>query len=140
MAASIRGHQAQMKVFLDGRDTAIVNIVNFEVNMDSTFSRSNYVGAAVPEGDQSIDGWSGTMEAEVKGPEIDDLIDAITNQNQSGIGVSDITIVDTELYADGRLRSYVYFDLQIRMSKRQAGLTEKVTKRLEFQASGRIPL
>jgi hypothetical protein len=77
------------------------------------------------------------MDAEVKDDAIDQFIDALVNQNLAGIGVEDITVLSEEYYPDGRVASYVYFDCQFRMSKSIAGLTEKQTKRLDFQASGR---
>jgi hypothetical protein len=138
--ASIRGHQTQVKMLKSGQPTGIVNLTRFDVNQDGSFMRSHYVGAALPEGDQSQEGWSGTMECEVKGPEVDNLIDVSVTQNLSGVGVDEISIVDTENYPDGRSRTYVYFDVQVKMSKSQPGGTEKVTKRLDWQASGRIPL
>lgn len=140
MNPSIRGHQGQFKVFENGDLRNIVNLTNVEVNQDSTFSRSNYVGQPTPEGDQSIEGWSGSIEAEVKDASIDDFIDALVTNNLNGIGVSDYTFITTENYSDGSTRSYVYFDVQWKMSRRQAGQTEKITKRLEFQASGRQAL
>ena len=138
--ASIRGHLGTIKVFRQGKDATIINVTNFEANQDSTFIRSHYAGAQLPIGDQSIEGFSGSIDVEVTGPEVDDIVDAIVVQNLNGIGVEDITMVLTENYPDGRTRSYVYFDMQLRMSKRNPGQTEKVTKRLEFQASGRLPL
>jgi len=140
MSASIRGHQGQFKIFQDGALQNIVNLTNVEVNQDSTFSRSMYVGQQVPEGDQSIEGWSGSVEAEVKDASIDEFIDALVTNNLNGIGVSDYTFITTENYPDGTSKSYVYFDVQFKMSRRNPGLNEKITKRLEFQASGRIAL
>ena len=138
--ASIRGHLGSLKIFKAGKDAEIINITNFEANQDSTFQRSFYVGQQLPIGDQTIEGWSGSIDTEVTGTELDDIIDAISTQNLNGIGVEAITLILTENYPDGRSRSYVYFDLQLKMSKRNPGQTEKVTKRLEFQASGRLPL
>lgn len=140
MSASIRGHQGQIKVFQDGDLKNIVNLTNVNINQDSQFSRSEYVGAALPEGDQSIQGWSGSLDAEVKDDEIDQFIDALVAANLAGIGVSDYTMVSTENYADGRTASYVYFDCQFKMSKTQGGLSAKMTKKLDFQCSGRIRL
>lgn len=137
---TLRGHQGTLKLFRQGQDANIVNITNAEANQDSTFIRSFFVGAQLPVGDQSIEGFSGSIDVEVTGPEVDDVIDAISTQNLNGIGVEQITMVLTEFYADGTNRSYVYFDMQLRMSKRNPGQTEKLTKRLEFQASGRVPL
>ena len=117
-----------------------VNITKAEANQDSTFSRAFYVGKNVGEGDQTIEGWSGNMDLEVKGPEVDDFIDAVVANNLAGIGVEEITVIMEEQYPDGTLRAYVYFDMQFKMSKSQPGMTEKVTKRLEWQASGRLPL
>lgn len=99
-----------------------------------------YVGQAVPEGDQAMEGWSGSIDLEVKDAEVDTFIDALTNNNLNGIGVSDYSFLTTENYGDGTTQSYVYFDVQWKMGRRQSGLNEKVTKRLEFQASGRQPL
>ena len=140
MSASIRGHNTSIKFLKNGQQVGFANVTKFDVNQDSSFMRSNYVGQALPEGDQSQDGWSGSMDTEVKDAAIDDLIDALVTQNLSGIGVDEVNIVDTERYADGTQRSYVYIDVQAKMSKSQAGSNAKVTKRLDFQASGRIKL
>jgi len=138
MTASIRGHKGQIKIFQDGSESGIVDLTRVDINQDSTFSRSMYVGRSVPEGDQTVEGWSGTMEAEVKDASIDSFIDALVNANLNGIGVSDYTVISTEEYPDGTQRSYVYFDCQFKMSKSQGGLNEKMTKRLDFQCSGRL--
>lgn len=140
MAASIRGHQGQIKFYQDGAQVGIVNLTNVDINQDSTFMRSNYVGQPEPEGDQAIEGWSGSIDAEVKDAAIDKFIDALVTNNLNGIGVSDYAVVSTENYADGTSQSYVYYDMQFKMGKKQGGLQEKITKRLEFQASGRKPL
>jgi hypothetical protein len=140
MSASIRGHQGQFKVFENGELKKIVNIKKVSINQDSSFSRSNYVGQAIPEGDQSIEGWSGNLDMEVKDAEVDLFMDGLINNNLQGIGVSDYTFITTENYPDGRTQSYVYFDCQFKMSRENGGLNEKITKKLDFQASGRIPL
>ena len=102
--------------------------------------RSYYVGQHEPESDQAIEGWSGNVEAEVKGADIDLFIDALVTNNLNGIGVASYTFVTTELYADGTSQSYVYYDAVFKMSKEQGGLQDKMTKRLDFQASGRLAL
>lgn len=140
MSASIRGHQGQFKVFQDGALQNIVNLTNVDVNQDSSFMRSMYVGQPEPEGDQAIEGFSGSVEAEVKDASVDLFIDALVTNNLNGIGVSDYSFVTSELYADGTTQSYVYYDVQFKMSRKQGGLQEKITKRLEFQASGRRPI
>ena len=138
--ASIRGHKGQIKFFKDGQNVNLISIRGVDVNQDSSFSRAMYVGQSITEGDQSFEGWSGSVEAEVKGPEIDDLIDGLVTDNLNGIGISDYSFISTEEYTDGSRRSYVYFDVQFKMSKRQAGLSEKITKRLDFQAAARQKL
>ena len=138
MSASIKGHQSQLRITLNDGDSKIIDITGFDVSQDSNFSRSFYVGRQIGEGDQTIEGWSGSFSCEVKDASIDDLIDDIITNNLNGIGVSEIAILDTELYADGTSRSYVYFDNQFKMSKSVKGLNEKMTKGLDFQASGRI--
>lgn len=140
MVASIRGHQTVVKAFKNGTNVGLVTVTRFDVNQDSSFMRSNYVGQAIPEGDQDNQGWSGTMDLEVKGSEVDAMIDALVSQNLAGIGAEEVTIVDVENYGDGQTQSYVYFDCQFKMSKSQSGSQEKVTKKLDWQASGRLPL
>lgn len=140
MSASIRGHQGQFKLFQDGSLTNIVDITKVSISQDSSFSRTFYVGKAVPEGDQSIEGWSGSLDLEVKDASVDDFIDALVTNNLNGIGVSDYTMISTENYADGSTKSYVYYDCQFKMSKDQGGLNEKITKKIDFQASGRQAL
>lgn len=138
--ASIRGHQGQLKFFVDGALAAIANLTKVSIQQKSSFMQSNYVGQPEPEGDQTIEGWEGSMDAEVKDSSIDDMIDALVTNNLNGIGVSDYTLVSTENYADGTSKSWVYYDCQFKMSKEQGGLQEKITKKLDFQCSGRKAL
>ena len=140
MAASLRGHQGQIKFFEDGSQVSFTAIKKVTINQDSTFMRSYYTGAPEPEGDQAMEGWSGNAEAEVKDASMDLFIDALVTNNLNGIGVSDYTFTSTELYADGTTQSYVYYDVQFKLSKEQGGLQDKMTKRLDFQASGRKAL
>ena len=137
---TIRGHRAYVRFYLNGEERRIDTVTRFSVSEDSSFSRQYFVGSAIPQGDQSIDGWSGSFDAQVSNDVVDAMIDAILQPNQAGIAIPDITIVATEQYTDGTTSSYVYYDLQFRMSKDQGGLQEKVTKRLDFQASGRVRL
>jgi len=137
---TIRGHQGQFKVFENNNLASIIDITAVEVAQDSTFQRSFFVGRPLSESDQTIEGWSGSVELEVRDAVVDEFIDALVTNNLNGIGVSDYTFLTTENYPDGTRKSYVYFDVVWKMSKRQSGLTEKITKRMEFQASGRQPL
>ena len=118
---SIRGHRGQFKIFENGQLTNIVDITNVDVNQDSTFKRTMYVGRPLPEGDQAIEGWSGNCALEVKDASVDAFIDALVTANLNGIGVSDYTFMTTEEYLDGTTQSYVYFDCQFKMSRSQAG-------------------
>ncbi len=140
MSASIRGHQGQFKIFVDGALSDIIDIVKVAVNQDSSFSRTHYVGRPVPEGDQSIEGWSGSVDLEVKDASVDNFIDALVNNNLNGIGVSDYTYISTESYPDGTSQSYVYVDVQWKMSKSHGGSNEKMTKKMDFQAAHRLKL
>jgi hypothetical protein len=140
MSASIRGHQGSFKLFENGELSKIVHITKVSLSQDSTFQRTMYVGNPIPEGDQTIEGWSGSIDLEVKDSGVDQFIDALITNNLNGIGVSDYTFITTENYPDGRTQSYVYFDCQWKMSREQGGLNEKITKKLDFQASGRLPL
>ena len=135
---SIRGHQGTFKWFENGQEVVCDTVTNVSINQDSDFSRSEYVGNPIPEGDQSVKGWSGSIDMEVKSDIVDTFIDGLVNNNLNGIGVSDYTFISTENYADGRSASYVYFDCQFKMSKTQPGLSDKMTKKLDMQASGRI--
>ncbi len=137
---SIRGHQGKIKLFKSGQPTGIINIVSADINQDSSFSRSFYVGNQLPEGDQTVEGWSGSMDLEVKDSSVDDMIDAIIGSNLAGVGADEMTVLMQENYSDGQSSSYVYYDCQMKMSKRIGGLNEKQTKRIDFQSSGRIKL
>jgi hypothetical protein len=137
---SIRGHKGSFKIFENGQLSNIVDITSVSVSMDSSFSRTYYVGRPVGEGDQAIEGWSGSIELEVKDDSVDAFIDALITNNLNGIGVSDYTFLTSEEYGNGQIASYAYFDVQWKMSKSQSGLSEKMTKTLEFQASGRVKI
>jgi hypothetical protein len=140
MATSIRGHQGQFRIYQDGALVNIVNLTSVDVNQESSFMKTNYVGQAIPEGDQAMEGWTGTVEAQVKDAEIDKFVDALITNNLNGIGVSDYSFLVTENYGDGTTASWVYYDVQWKMGRKQSGLNEKMTKRLEFQAMGRKQL
>lgn len=138
--ASIRGQMGSLRMLKAGQIVNIVNITKFSVNLDSTFMRSQFVGRAIPEGDQSIDGYSGSIDTEVKDSAEEDFIDAIITQNLAGVGVEDCALVLTETYPDGSEVSYMYNDCQFKYAREQGGASEKITKRLEFQASSRTKL
>lgn len=135
---TIRGHKGQFKIFENGELKNIVDITSVEINQDSTFQRSFFVGRPVPEGDQTQEGWSGSIDMEVRNAIVEDFVDALVTNNLNGIGVSDYAFTSTEEYSDGTRRTYVYSDVQWKYSKSASGLTEKMTKSLEFQASFRI--
>jgi hypothetical protein len=140
MSASIRGHQGLFKIFQDGALSKIIDVTKVSVALDSSFSRTFYVGRPVGEGDQSIEGWSGSCDLEVKDASVDEFVDALITNNLNGIGVSDYSFTVTENYPDGTSKSFVYYDVQFKMSRDQGGLNEKITKKLDFQAAGRIAL
>lgn len=140
MSASIRGHQGRFEVYENGNRQPFLEITKVSANMDSNFSRSEYVGNPVPEGDQSMQGWSGQFEMEVKNDAVDTFIDALINNNLNGIGVSSYFFITTEEYADGKNSSYVYTDVQFKLSRDQSGLSEKIIKRIDFQSGPRSKL
>lgn len=137
---SMRGHQGLIKVFKAGQTANIVHITSSDFNQDASFSRSFYVGQQFGEGDTAYEGWSGSMDLEVKDPSVDELIDAMVTNNLNGIGVEEITVMTTENYPDGRSASYMYFGGQFKMSSKKGGLNEKMTKRLDCQFDGRIKI
>ena len=75
--ASIRGHQGTFKVYQDGGEVKLLAVKTVDVNQDSGFITSNYVGDPQVENDQSIDGFSGTAEMEVKDSVVEDFIDGL---------------------------------------------------------------
>src|ERR1035437_9285035 len=138
--ATIRGHQTQVKTLQNGQPVDIVTVTSFDAKQDATFMRSKFVGNPVPEGDVAEEGWSGTMEMETQDAHLEDLVDALVTQNLNGVGVDQVQIVDTENYSDGTNRSYGYFDVQCKMSKKAGSMSDKVKKTLDWQASGRLKL
>lgn len=136
---SIKGHQVGIQFFKDGKQIVINNITNLSINQDSDFSRSQYLGNPIPEGDQVFNGWSGSFDLEVKGSEVDDLMEGITTQNYNGAGISDLSLIETENYGDSQTASYIHQDVQLKMSKSAQG-NSKVTKKIDFQSSFRSKL
>lgn len=137
---TIRGHQAQIKFFKDGNIVGIVDLTRFEANQDANFMRSKFIGNPIPQGDVAYQGFTGSADLEVRDSIAEELIDALIEQNLGGVGVSDHSISVQEFYDDGSTKSWVYFDVQYRLTASYPNLEEKVTKRLEWQASGRVPL
>lgn len=138
--ASIRGHQARFDLFQDGAPVTVDTITNVQINQDSNFSKSFYVGNPIPEGDQSIEGWSGQFDMEVKNAIIERFLDALIANNLNGIGVSEYSFIDTEFYPDGTSQSYLYVDCQFSLNKTKTGLNEKITKTVNFQAMTRVAI
>lgn len=134
---TIRGHQTQIRILEDGNVSNIIEITKFTSKMDNTFMRSRFVGNPIPQGDQSIDGWSGNAALEVSNDTVEKFIDALVTNNLSGIGVKDYALVDTEMYDDGTSASYLYSDVQWALSKEAGSFDTKVTKSLDWQASYR---
>lgn len=135
---SLRGHQGQFKVYKDGSLVDILCVTNVKAALDSSFSRAFYVGNTVGESDQTIEGWSGSFESEVKNKTLEQFFDALINDNLNGIGISDYTFTVTENYPDGTVSTYVYTDCVFKYSRSAAGLNEKITKSVEFQAGARL--
>ena len=138
--SSIKGDRGRLKVFENGKDLQILSITGFEVTEDSQFLKSNYVGKSVPETDKTFDGYSGSIDTEVKSAVQDLLIDRINSAIKRGIGMPRIALVLSEDYPDGTSKSYIYTNVQLKLSRSQKGGTEKVTKRFEFNASDRKPI
>lgn len=140
MPASIRGHQARFAVYQDGVNQSFDTITNLSLNQDSNMTKTFYVGAAIPEGDQSIEGWSGSFDMEIKNAKVDEFLDALINNNLAGIGVSQYFFIASELYPDGTVSTYLYSDCQFSLNKTVGGLNSKVTKSVNFQAMSRVKL
>lgn len=138
--AAIKGHQTEFRILEDGNIVDIIEITKFSRNQDANMSRAYYVGKKVGVGDQTHEGWSGSIDMEVANAKVEDFIDGLITGIRNGIGRKDYALVDTELYDDGTSRSYVYNDCQFKLTKDNGGLTEKVTKKLDWQASDRTKL
>ena len=139
-APSIRGHQGTFRLYENGSLVDILAITSVDVSMDSSFSRAYYVGSNIGEGDQVVEGWSGSIDMEVKDAKVEEFIDALITANLNGVGLSDYTFVITDNYGDGTSKSYVYMDCQFKLSRSAKGMSDKITKKLDFQASTRRPL
>ena len=48
MPASIRGHQGQFKIFENGELTNVIDLTGVDVNQDSDFIRTEFVGRPQP--------------------------------------------------------------------------------------------
>ena len=137
MPASIRGHNVNIKIFKDGGEVDILTATQFDVNQDANFSRSFDVGRSEGEGDTTYMGFSGSLTLEVKSAALEEMLDDIVQNNLNGIGVSDVTILDTEFYSDGTSKTYVYYGIQLKYSRSVGTMESKVTKKIDWQADGR---
>jgi len=133
---SIKSHQYTLELFVDGEKRLIDTITNVSINQDSDFSRSQFVGNPIPEGDQTFNGWSGSLDMEVKNAIVSRMMEAITTQNYNGVGISDVSLLETENYSDGTNATFLHIDTQLKVSKSAQG-NQKMTKRLDFQSSFR---
>lgn len=136
-AKTIQGRDTQIRLFRNGALIDIVEITQFESKEDADFKRSEYLGNTGTVGDTTFKGWSGSMEAETKNATIDDLIDALIEENLGRLNVDDITIQDTENYRDGTKAAWVYYGIQLKYSKNAANRDDKVKKKIEWQADSR---
>ena len=137
--ATIRGHQAYFKFFMNNVEQIIDTITSVSINQDSSLSKHLYVGNPTPESDMTMMGYTGSFQMEVRNALIDDFIDIIVSTNLRGVGHPDLAFFTRELYSDGTSRSYVYGDARFKMSGHEIGTLEaKVTKSIEFMAPYRV--
>ena len=134
---AIQGRDTQIRLFRNGNLVDIVEINSFNVKQDADFKRSEYVGNSDTEGDVTHKGWSGDFECEVKNSRIDDLIDALIQQNLGRLDIDDMTLQDSENYRDGSRSVYVYYGVQVKYSKSVGSRDDKVKKKIEWQADKR---
>jgi len=134
---SIRGHQGEFRILEDGNVVDIIEVTNVSVKMDGSMTRSKYVGKSVTVGDQSIEGWSGSMDTEVVDDKLEQFFDNLVTNNLAGIGISDYAFVVTENYDNGTSSQYLYSDCQFMYSRENGGLDSKITKKVDFQAAFR---
>lgn len=130
---SIKSHQYALEMYRGGKKIIIDTITNVSVNQDADFSRSQYVGNPIGEGDTTYNGNSGSLDMEVKGPEADDLLQAIVTENYNGVGITDVALLETENYSNGVVATWLHLGVQLKMSKTAQG-NSKVTKRIDFQS------
>ncbi len=134
----ILGHQGTLRIYLNGQLTSILTITEFSVDLQSSMQQEYYVGNAIPEGWQSLPHFTGTIDMNVKDSTADTLMDAIVGAVQNGVGFPQVVLNLTENYADGTSSTYAYNDVQFKLSRRQRGGQEKVTKKFDFQAMSRF--
>lgn len=134
---TIQGRDTQIRLFRNGSIVDIVEILSFSMKQDADFKRSEYLGNTETVGDITHKGWSGDFSAESKDSKIDDLIDALIDENLGRLNVDDITIQDTENYRDGTKSAWVYYGIQLKYSKDASSRDEKVKKKVEWQADSR---
>jgi uncharacterized protein YkvS len=134
---AIQGRDTQIRLFKNGSLTEIVEINNFNMKQDADFKRSEYLGYTDTIGDISHKGWSGDFECEVTNSKIDDLIDALIEENLNRLDIDEITIMDVENYRDGTKSGWLYYGIQLKYSKAASNRDEKVKKKIEWQADRR---
>lgn len=134
---SIQGRDTQIRLFKSGNLVNIIEILNFNHRQDADFIRGEYLGNTKSVGDTSHKGWSGDFEAEVLDSTIDDLIDALIEQNLERLDIDEISLLEVENYRDGRRAGWVYTGVQLKYSKSVGSRSEKIRKKLEWQADDR---
>lgn len=137
---SSRGHQALFKVFKNGEEIVIDTIMKVSVAMDSSFSRHFYVGNPIPQGDQTVEGWSGSFDMEVTNDVVEEFIDGLITNNLNGFGFTDDTFLIREEFSDNTVATYIYVDCQFKLSTEIGTLKDKITKRIDFQAATRVKI
>ena len=134
---TIRGDKVDVRLFENGELKVIGPLTRISINQESNPTRHFYVGNVIPEGDQSISGYSGSLDYEARNRQFNDFFDRMEKAIQTGVAVPSYTMVVTERYNDGTHSIYAYADMQFTFSVDAAGLQEKVMKRVNWQASSR---
>ena len=136
-AKTIQGRDTQIRLFRNGGLVNLIELTQFDAKQDADFKRSEYLGNTGTTGDVVHKGWSGSFECETKDSTIDDLIDALIEENLGRLNIDDMTIQDTENYRDGTKSAWVYYGVQLKYSKTASSRDEKVKKKIEWQADSR---
>jgi len=132
-----RGSDVQIRLIVNGELETVWNANSFEVNEDENKERIERLGTSKKPNEKTVDGFSGTLEFDADGPELDDLLDA-AHQARRDRQDYKFNILDRTYYPkSGESRTYVYPNCVFSLSKSASGQKEAVTQSLEWQSEMR---
>jgi len=129
-----------VKLIVDGELKGLWHANSLDVNEDDNKERVNRLGTPKKPNEKTTDGFSGTIEFDADGPELDEITDAQIEARRSRKNFKFQILERTYYPKRGTTKAYVYPGAIFSTDKSIGGQDEAVTSTMNWQSEVRREL